>query len=359
MPETKPGILRNLRIKRVSLVDLGANTDPVTGDGAHIMLYKQADVEKNPNLSQVHSDAPLDERDEYEKKTIDAASRNSLPDSAFAAVWTDSSGKKQRKLPIHDAGHLAAARGRIDGADIPASVKAEARRKIEAKTNTKKEYTVKNKFMKGLLELLSISDPEARVAKAAELEKAFPDDMEKVAHDPNDPNCKCADCMSKTAAPVDKRFVDMEKAHAELVKSNTELQKQATEAIAIAKAERDTRLNGEMRTMLKSFTRVGIDLDKDVAKFRKLQDSDPETFDRTIAILKSADAQLQDSALYSNVGVSGAAGEGNNAWEQIEALADKQMEKAAEGVTREKMLEKVMLDPKNAKLVKQYRAGTQ
>lgn len=41
MPD-KPGILRNLRIKRVALVDAGANFDKHTGDGAHIMLFKSA-----------------------------------------------------------------------------------------------------------------------------------------------------------------------------------------------------------------------------------------------------------------------------------------------------------------------------
>ena len=55
----KPGILRRLRIKRVSLVDSGANFDEATGDGAHIMLYKRDVSKDNPGARASHSDAPL------------------------------------------------------------------------------------------------------------------------------------------------------------------------------------------------------------------------------------------------------------------------------------------------------------
>src|SRR5262245_29260204 len=56
--DRKPGILTNLRIKRVALVDNGANFDKSTGDGAHIMLYKRDDTQKGgPSLSSVHVDS--------------------------------------------------------------------------------------------------------------------------------------------------------------------------------------------------------------------------------------------------------------------------------------------------------------
>jgi hypothetical protein len=35
-------MLKNLKIRRVDLVDHGANFDPETGDGAHVLLYKRA-----------------------------------------------------------------------------------------------------------------------------------------------------------------------------------------------------------------------------------------------------------------------------------------------------------------------------
>lgn len=42
MSDHKPAVLRNLRIKRVALVDSGANFDLRTGDGSHVMLFKSA-----------------------------------------------------------------------------------------------------------------------------------------------------------------------------------------------------------------------------------------------------------------------------------------------------------------------------
>lgn len=70
-----------------------------------------------------------------EKGTLTTAQRNALPDSAFAAVWTDAKGNKQRVCPIHDADHVRAALGGhgISATQgIPPDVKAKAKAKIAA-----------------------------------------------------------------------------------------------------------------------------------------------------------------------------------------------------------------------------------
>lgn len=369
MPNNEnPGILRNLRVKRVSLVDVGANTDPITGDGAHIVLFKR-DFSKDVGLGGVHVDS-TDWRDDYEKATLDSASRNKLPDSAFAAVWTDSKGVKQRKLPIHDAGHLAAARGRLAAADIPADVKAAARRKIEAATNkgNKKEKNVKKSMLKQFLGLFGEADATKRAAAAAEIEKALDDnpdndDIEKVAHDPNDPACKCADCMKKRYTPeeavnvaVGKALLDVEKRHKDEVAKLTDAN---TKLAASIEVEKGARLDAEMRTFLKSFRHTPFDLDKDVSKFRKMKESDPELYDRTMEVFKGVEAQLAASAIYGQFG-SNLSGGARDAWSEIEALADKLVEKDSSGkLTREQAIEKVSLDPKNMPIMKRYREQTQ
>lgn len=363
---TKPGVLRNLRIKRVDLVDMGANFDPITGDGAHIMLFKGG-----PYLGSAHVDS-TDWRDEYEKATLDSASRNKLPDSAFAAVWTDAKGVKQRKLPIHDAGHLEAARGRLDAADIPANVKAEARRKIEAASN--KEKPVKKSMVEKILGLFTETDVEKRNAAAALiLKEADPDDVAKVAHDPNDPNCKCADCVSKAVAKAakdkeeaervakaaeDAKKSDVEKKFDLVAKANADLEKRNSELAASIEVEKNLRLDREMVDILKSFKSTPFDLDKDVAEFRKMKESSPAAFERTMAILKATDAQLAQSALYKNIGSSRSGGSGD-AWSEIEALADALMEKSSTEMTREKAIDKILFNPKHANLVKRYRAEQQ
>lgn len=356
----KPGILRNLRVKRVSLVDIGANYDAGTGDGAHIMLYKAATQKDGPSLGSVHSDSPnwdQDDADDYEKADLSGQGRRALPDSSFAAVWTDAQGKKHRKLPIHDAGHLAAARGRLDQTQLPADVKAAARRKINAATNHK-EKNVKKSMLKSFIGLFSETDAEKRTAAAAELEKAMADDCEddetddmkkKKAQAAKDAEGK--DAVGKAVAEeVAKATTELQKKHAEeiakIAKANTDL----TAAIEV---EKGIRLDGEMRTILKGFRATSFDIDKDVAKFRKMKESSPEEYNRVMEILKGADAMLASSALFNNFGTS-AEGTGD-AWAQIEAKADAMVEKLGDKLTREQAIEKVMLDPKNMHLVKAYR----
>lgn len=93
-------LLRRLRLKRVSLVDSPAN------EAARVVLFKSE---------------------------LGSESRSDLTDGDFAAVWTDADGRKQRKLPIHDAAHVRNALARWNQTDLPADVKSKARAKLEAK----------------------------------------------------------------------------------------------------------------------------------------------------------------------------------------------------------------------------------
>lgn len=353
----KPGVLRNLRIKRVSLVEMGANFDSKTGDGSHIMLFKGIDVNKNPSVGDVHVDSPdwdADDQDEYEKSTLTAAQRRKLPDSAYAAVWTDAKGKKHRKLPIHDAGHLAAARGRVDGANIPASVKAEARRKIEAAT--KKEKHVKKSIVQRLLKAVGIQDAAARQAELDAINKAVENDGDEDdnLHKADDPMCKCAECMSKrtakgmTPAEVEKAINDaVAKAIAPLQTVNANLQ-------TTLNTEIEKRLDNEMRVQLSKFTKVGIK-ESDIPMFRKMASDNPELFKRQMEIFAGQQTLLEKSAAWGNIGYGGAPASDDSAWAQIEAKADAMLEKSSGNLTREQAIEKVMLDPKNKGLIKQYR----
>lgn len=338
------GVLRNLRIKRVAVVDMGANFDKKTGDGAHILLYKSA------GLGSLHVDS-TDWESDYEKANLSADQRNDLPDSAFAAVWTDSDGKKHRKLPIHDAGHLAAARGRIDQADIPADVKAAARRKIEAATN--KEKPVKKSFIAKLLGLASEPDAAKRAEGAAEILKEFPEGDDKPVHKADDPMCKCDDCMAKRApiseAEVQKR-IDAGVATA-VAKATGDLQKKFD-------AEVKKREEGEVREELRKFAHLSINLDEAVPEYLDLKKSAPKLYEKQIATLKAADAKLAKSALFGDIGSGRGAGE-NSAWAQLEAKAAEMVTKSANGLTKEQALDKVMMAPENNELVKRYRQEMQ
>jgi hypothetical protein len=183
-------VLRNLRIKRVAIVDKGANFDAETGDGAHILLYKR-DLTKSagPSLGDVH--VPVagadDQRDEYEKATLSSATRNALPDAAFAAVWTDASGKKQRKLPYKhrdgsiDLVHLRGALSRIaqPHTQIPDRVTSAARAKLQAAA---KEHSVGKQAKTSLLKRLVALISKAEETEAPDMAKAAEDLAALKAH---------------------------------------------------------------------------------------------------------------------------------------------------------------------------------
>ena len=335
--------LKNLVLDRVDLVDVGANQK------AHIVLTKRLIKKDSPSVSSVHVDtagSECDERDDYEKATLTSEQRNKLPDSAFAAVWTDAQGKKQRKLPYKhadgsvDHGHLTAALGRIDGTPMPDDVKASARRKLHAASGTKEKRMNAKEMLKNFVSFLKSSGAEG----ADEIEK---DIMDGDADDAAKRKKKEED-----AAAAEKRL----KTDAELAKRMTDLEKRATDAEAIAKSERNLRLDAEMRTLLKSVRATPFNLDEakednDIKKFRKMQDESPEAFSRMMEVMKATDDQLATSKAFETVGTS-----------QIPVgSAESQLQKKAEelmtvnkSLTKEAAFAKACED--NPALTRKYRA---
>lgn len=394
----KPATLRNLKIARVALVDMGANFDKRTGDGAHIVLWKRHEKSSGPSVGAVHSDSagsigggsiarwdkllpepkPKPKRitpdhpdydqyeTDYEKGNLDAESRRALSDSSFAAVWTDSKGRKHRKLPIHDSGHLAAARGRLSAARIPSDVKSRARTRIDAATRrTQKEKRMNVDILKRMLGLMKEDDPAKRATGLAEVETLITkakddDDTPPFMHKADDAMCKCDDCATKRAAmpaAFGKRMDAIEKANTDLLAKLAVSEGRVAAAENIAKSVMAKAEKAEMRTLLKSFAAVPFKTDDDteIDAFIVMKSANPAAFDAMIAKYKAVDAQLAKSALFADTGSArDFSGEGS-AWAQIEAKADAAMAKGANGQTREQIIEKVLLDPANNDLVRQYR----
>jgi hypothetical protein len=279
MSDRKPGSLRNLKIKRVALVDMGANFDKKTGDGAHILLHKSADS---------------------------------------------------------DAGHPAAARDRIEPPTGPATGRLATLNAFVAALN--KENPVKKTLIAKLFGLAAEPDAVKRAEAAADVLKEFPDEGEgKPVHKADDPMCKCADCVAKTS----KAFTAEDIAKAVKTATDEAVSKAVEDVNKRLAEEIKKREEGELREVLKSFKATPFDLDKDVPIYLALKKADPASFDRTIAIMKATDAQLAQSNLYKDFGSRSGAGEGS-AWAQIEAKADQLIEKSTTPLTRAAAIEKVM-----------------
>lgn len=290
--------LTNLKITRVALVDKGANQH------AHIMLFK-AD-----STASVHSDRPLSEEETRRR---------------------------------------AAARATLDSA-------------LQVK-----EKRVKPNLLKRMIAALGMTDVAKRDLELAEIVKAVDDgdadDTKKMAHVPGDPSCKCAACLEKSDdVSMGKRAAEevtkMQKKLDDMAKAVEASDLRAKAAEDVAKAERSVRKRLDMVTLLKSFRAVPLTLEgekNDVDRYLKMQEADPDGFDRTIALLKAADVQIAEGVMFKNFGSSGSGGAGD-AWSQIEAKADAMVEKNA-NITREQAIDKVM--DANPKLVAQYRQQQQ
>lgn len=274
-------ILRNLRVKRVSLVDMGANFDRDTKDGAHITLYKSASV------SDVHVPVPpVPKKDE-----------------------------PKTEEPVND-----------------------------------KEIPVSKSIIARLLGLVTEQDVNKRAEAVEQIAKEFPTGDDKPMHKADDPTCKCADCMNKSVTKAAGDTSDLAKKFTDLEKRNDELQKSL-------QAEITKREVGEVTSILKSFKATPFDMEKDVETYHQMRKANPAMFESIIAKMRATDEMLAQSALFKSVG-SGRSG-GGDAWSQIEAKADAMVEKSTKPLTREQALEKVMMDPANRGLVKQYRAEQQ
>lgn len=224
-------------------------------------------------------------------------------------------------------------------------------------------------ILKRMLGLLKEDDPVKKAAGLTEVEgliaKAADDDeAPPFMHKADDAMCKCDDCVTKRAAmpaAFGKRFEVLEKAQADLIAKLAVSEGRVTAAENIAKSVMAKAEKAEMRTLLKSFAAIPFELkdDTEIDAFIVMKSANPAAFDAMIAKYKAADALIAKSALFADAGSPrDFAGEGS-AWAQIEAKADAVMVKGANGQTREQIIEKVLLDPANNDLVRQYREEQQ
>lgn len=293
MADRVTGILRNLRIKRVALVDNGANLDPSTGDGAHIMLYKRADPAPDPAPP-----IPTTNKETNVAKTI-----KSVFKSFLAAINEPDVAKRTAAA--------TALATEIDSIDEPVAKAVHNADDAMCKCDT-------------------------CMAKRA--------DLAKIASDKDK-----ADLEKAVGIEVAKRVDTLSKANEDLAKQNKDL------AASVAKMQEQTA-DTEMVTILKGFKATPFKLDgpdSDVVKFRTIKAANPAAWDRMLEVFKATDAQLATSKAFDTIG-SGLRG-GGDAWAQIEAKADQLMEKSTSGnLTREQAIEKVSLA--NPALVRQHRA---
>lgn len=383
--------LKNVVVDRVDLVDVGANLDKRTADGAHIMLYKRAADQAAPiiksdakavvdRLVKAIKAAPgvsaaLIAKADQMALTFDQVlaaqeAREALDElwdlyyafmqaaqSIFQSDEADKMGLLRGAAADFIGAFLTSMPDAIAGIDEGDAEKvAKAGRKISA---------ARMKQLKSMHEslgkILAECEGDATM-KIADYAKSLGLTVADTATD-GDIQKAISDHFAKAAKPAGladdvQKALDTQKAEfdAELAKRDTEIVK----ANAAAASERDQRITKEFDAICKSdFSGLGLtlvlakgaaaDAKTDAQIFKALAEKAPEEWKRVAEILKSAAAAISESDLFKEAGRDGEGAATGSALEQIEALAQELVTKGAVKSLAEAVA-KVAQDPKHAEL---------
>ena len=328
-------MLRRLRLKRVSLVDSPANVQ------AQVLLFKSVSL-------------PADECDLC-KDEMGVETRGNLSDADFAAVWTDAEGRKQRKLPIHDAAHVRNALARWDQTDLPADVKAKARRKLEAKAKElgigeygKMQPTSSEVNVPGMTRCKKCDKPVAKDAKTcphcgAPMDQMEPDadDMAKVAKEKKAMDEKLKADLDAATAKLEALTKQVETITAERDALQKQLdtpeaiEKRKLEALPASVRDRIEKQESAIKKLEdEKAERESIDFVKsalpqvpgkyeDIGKLlKRAKDTmKGEDYEALVVVLKASSAQIETGKLFREVGKRGDGATGSPL-AQITALVD-------------------------------------
>lgn len=149
------------------------------------------------------------------------------------------------------------------------------------------------------------------------------------------------------ATEVNKALEPMQKALAAA-------EKRAADAETIAKSEQGLREVEVEKTVLRKFSRVTVDVEKDAPVLADLRKNNKPAYDFMIAKLDAAEAVAKKAAVLEQDLGSPLGGAGQTAWAEIEAKAAELVTKDAKGLTIEKAIDRVM--QQQPELVKRYKA---
>jgi hypothetical protein len=308
--------LRLKRITRVDAVDRGASYDPVSGDGAKILIYKRADPEA---------------LDDVDKRKMRRAEINDLPDREFAYIEPggekDDQGKTTprslRHFPIHDAAHIRNALARL--ARTTPAIRAKARPKIEAAARREgigkpaEEKRMVTKFEPSVDQLAEFQAMLQRWVSVADPADEEEDREVTDSKEPQPPGEPKPEPEPEPEPAVSKRLADLER-------SNAVLKRELAEAQAVAKRERDQRAEDQYRRQAADYAVLGIKAD-DWAVLREVDEKlSPEVQKRVREVLGRARAELEHAPQFVPIGKDG--GGAADAWGRLEALRDARVAKA-------------------------------
>lgn len=364
--------LKNLRYKRIDLVDRGASHDVASGEGAHVLLFKRDEpaapaVAKSDSLvdrifrsvvskitaslNMVAKGAPLTFEDAQMLRGADDVYEDLYDD--LGALWSAISSALYSDVSDKAAAIKTAVQAYCDdlmadldewlttGGDDDASVaKRAAVKKVGRKISAERLQRLQAMHKT----LGSFIDEHATPAAPADTSKGDTTmtDVEKKAAD-------------EAEAAIQKRIDDALRAAAtkETVEKADLLKRVETAeaAVAIEKAE---RLKATHIAKAASFKGLPVKADDDYKVFQEIDEKlSPEVAKRVTELLQAADAAIVSGDLFKAVG-SAREGSGGSAYAEVETLADGLVAKSTSGLTKAQAIDRVIRD--NPELYKRHLA---
>lgn len=392
--------LKGLTVDRVDLVDIGANLDRRTGDGAHIMLYKRAHESALPPtpITQViakaktlSASADLVAKAEACARSFDEVLAGRKAQQALDSLWdlyyafmesarsifeSEEANKigllRVSAVDFMNAFLMALPEAAEDASDAAGVEKIG--RKISG--SRMKQLREMHEKLGSLLKEVEGDEAMKSVDLAKSLGVTLPDgatEEQAVEAIKKHNEALVAKAAEKPGADDVQKRIDAALLE-ERTKNTAELAKR-DEAIAkaneVAKAERDARILKQFDEQARTeFSGLSLTLQKaadkpeaktDAEIFKAVSEKAPEEWLRIESILKGAADAIRTSKLFEEQGASGAQGAAGSALEQINAKADEMVAKSL-APTREQAIAKMATDPQHAELMARYsdeqRAGS-
>jgi hypothetical protein len=319
-----PSLLKNMKVNRVDLVDVGANLDVETGEGSHVLLWKRATPPEGETKMSKKNDEVLSQALDETLELV-----GTLSDESVAKALSD--GDKTRLAALH--AQLGALIGDEAEADDDEADDDEGDLTLSAEDEAEIEQ-----IAEGLLEAMSeqpevldaLADEVLDADEAVDLELAEEEGDDDVADDDADDEESAMLAVGKRAM-LNKRYV-------ELAKRAEQAEERAARAERIAKDERDRREEAEYVEYARGFRHLPINPEHDGPLFKRVTEKlSAEDAERIEEILKGADALLRQHGL----GEMGGPGVSTDAYQKIMGMAKQVMSKSGRNMTVEAAIARV------------------
>ena len=369
-----PQKLKELEVTKVDFVDAGDNK------GAHVVLFKRAVQKEAATFDEIQAEA-------RKRNTSDEIWDfcNLLSESLSSIFWDDDipAADKAGKMETSVEEFVTAVRAAIPSwtAGTPARVtKAASGISPERLAFLKQTYARLGGMLAGT-ETLNKQEGDGKTmridkSKLTPEELAALEAIEKKAGIPDEPPVSGGTASgteggqepaptqkSASAAPAGEtgggNAVNAEESlfkglHPDVKKALDEQMARLSAQEERLKKQADAFEERELQEVAKRYALIGKTPEELVPLFKGLKAAGGDAYSQMIAVLDASVQAVEKSGLYSELGRSGAAGGGADAWSRIEKHAD-DIQKNAPNLTRAEAIDKAC--QQHPELVHEYEAG--